>query len=180
MVWQQWLWVRMPMQFISQANGLRMRISIRCWWKNTFPRRREAAVPRIIWWVLANGLQRMTKGLKRVLKSFYVKCLSKRSMEKMSYLIKDTTKQERIELIRSWVPKDEVKKNSSIICIYIGVCTADPQRLCRVWRGGRYDNIRRTMCGSVFRRRVPWWSSGPWICQCPLPCGTFASSQEVP
>lgn len=26
----------------------------------------------------------------------------------MSYLIKDTTKQERIELIRSWVPDDEV------------------------------------------------------------------------
>ena len=32
----------------------------------------------------------------------------------MSYLIKDTTKQERIELIRSWVPDDEVMDGCDI------------------------------------------------------------------
>ena len=32
----------------------------------------------------------------------------------MSYLIKDTTKQERIELIRSWVPEDEVMDGCDI------------------------------------------------------------------
>lgn len=39
---------------------------------------------------------------------------AKRSKEKMSYLIKDTTKQERIELIRSWVPDDEVMDGCDI------------------------------------------------------------------
>ena len=32
----------------------------------------------------------------------------------MSYLIKDTTKQERINLIRSWVPEDEVMDGCDI------------------------------------------------------------------
>ena len=32
----------------------------------------------------------------------------------MNYLIKDTTKQERIELIRSWVPDDEVMDDCNI------------------------------------------------------------------
>ena len=32
----------------------------------------------------------------------------------MSYLIKDTTKQERIELIRSWVPTDEALDDCNI------------------------------------------------------------------
>lgn len=32
----------------------------------------------------------------------------------MSYLIKDTTKQERIELIRSWVPDDEIMDGCDI------------------------------------------------------------------
>ena len=32
----------------------------------------------------------------------------------MNYLIKDTTKQERIELIRSWVPDDEVMDGCDI------------------------------------------------------------------
>lgn len=32
----------------------------------------------------------------------------------MSYLIKDTTKQERIELIRSWVPDDEAMDDCDI------------------------------------------------------------------
>ena len=31
-----------------------------------------------------------------------------------SYLIKDTTKQERIELIRQWVPADEAMEDCSI------------------------------------------------------------------
>ena len=56
----------------------------------------------------------MTRDLQRVLRDFCVKRLSKRSMEKMSYLIKDTTKQERIELIRSWVPDDEVMDGCDI------------------------------------------------------------------
>lgn len=38
----------------------------------------------------------------------------RRSIERMSYLIKDTTKQERIELIRSWVPEDEVMDGCDI------------------------------------------------------------------
>ncbi len=33
----------------------------------------------------------------------------------MSYLIKDTTKQERIELIRSWVPTDEAMEGCDVI-----------------------------------------------------------------
>ena len=56
----------------------------------------------------------MTRDLQRVLRDFCVKRLSKRSMEKMSYLIKETTKQERIELIRSWVPDDEVMDGCDI------------------------------------------------------------------
>ena len=32
----------------------------------------------------------------------------------MNYLIKDTTKQERIKLIRSWVPDDEVMDGCDI------------------------------------------------------------------
>lgn len=32
----------------------------------------------------------------------------------MSYLIKDTTKQERIELIRSWIPTDEAMEDCDI------------------------------------------------------------------
>ena len=32
----------------------------------------------------------------------------------MSYLIKDTTKKERIELIRSWVPTDEASEDCDI------------------------------------------------------------------
>ena len=32
----------------------------------------------------------------------------------MSYLIKDTTKQDRINLIRSWVPEDEVMDGCDI------------------------------------------------------------------
>ena len=46
--------------------------------------------------------------MQRALRGFCVKYYHKRSIEKMSNLIKDTTKQERIELIRSWVPEDEV------------------------------------------------------------------------
>lgn len=32
----------------------------------------------------------------------------------MKYLIKETTKQERIELIRSWVPEDEIMDGCDI------------------------------------------------------------------
>ena len=56
----------------------------------------------------------MIKDLQRVLRDFYVKQCLKRSMEKMSYLIKDTTKQERIELIRSLVLDDEVMDGCDI------------------------------------------------------------------
>lgn len=32
----------------------------------------------------------------------------------MSYLIKDTTKEERIALIKSWIPEDEIMDNSDV------------------------------------------------------------------
>jgi hypothetical protein len=38
----------------------------------------------------------------------------KQGVKIMSYLIKDTTKQERIKLIRSWVPEDEVMDGCDI------------------------------------------------------------------
>ena len=52
---------------------------------------------------------------------FPIPCLSaiinirnKEEDEMKSYLIKDTTKQERIELIRQWVPADEAMEDCEI------------------------------------------------------------------
>ena len=52
--------------------------------------------------------------MQKVLRELCVKHCHKWGNENMSYLIKDTTKQERIELIRSWVPDDEVMDGCDI------------------------------------------------------------------